>query len=128
MFFLSQFLNVSDCMSTTQVRKTNRKTRSLFVSEPFTNSTHTKKGRTEETTRQVTRTEGERERAADVFFHNSQGRNIQQAFTLLQSPHEQRGGHMAGGRQTPLMPGGRKDRERERESARMHVCTHRNKL
>ena len=33
----------------------------------------------------------------------------------VKSPHEQRGGHMAGGRQTPLMPGGRKDRERERE-------------
>ena len=59
---------MSDCMSTTQVRKTNRKTRSLFVSEPFTNSTHTKKGRTEETTRQVTRTEGERERELLTCF------------------------------------------------------------
>ena len=30
----------------------------------------------------------------------------------LQSPHEQRGGHMARGRQTPLMPRGRRERER----------------
>ena len=38
----------------------------------------------------------------------------------VKSPYEQRGGHMAGGRQTPLMPRGRResDREREREGER----------
>ena len=32
-------------------------------------------------------------------------------FALLQSPHKQRGDHMAEGRQTPLMPRGRRERD-----------------